>query len=41
VDTYPVVLYIHLLAVFVGIGAGAVRLVCLFQLRSAETLAKP
>jgi hypothetical protein len=39
-DTYHVVLYIHLLALFVGIGAGAVMLVCLFQLRAAETLAE-
>lgn len=38
-DTYHVVLYIHLLALFVGIGAGAVLLVCLFQLRAAKTLA--
>jgi hypothetical protein len=37
-DTYHVVLYIHLLALFVGIGAGAVLLVCLFQLRAAQTL---
>jgi hypothetical protein len=39
-DTYHVVLYIHLLALFVGIGAGAVMLVCLFQLRAAQTLAE-
>jgi hypothetical protein len=38
-DTYHVVLYIHLLALFVGIGAGAVLLVCLFQLKAAQTLA--
>jgi hypothetical protein len=38
-DTYHVVLYIHLLALFVGIGAGTVLLVCLFQLRAAQTLA--
>jgi len=38
-DTYHVVLYIHLLALFVGVGAGAVLLVCLFQLRAARTLA--
>jgi hypothetical protein len=37
-DTYHVVLYIHLLALFVGIGAGAVLLTCLFQLRAAHTL---
>jgi hypothetical protein len=39
-DTYHVVLYIHLLALFVGIGAGAILLVCLFQLRAAQTLAE-
>ena len=37
-DTYHVVLYIHLLAVFVGIGAAGVMLSCLIQLRGAETL---
>jgi hypothetical protein len=37
-DTYHVVLYIHLLALFVGIGAAAVLLACLLQLRVAETL---
>lgn len=37
-DTYHVVLYIHLLSVFVGIGAASVLLVCLFQLRAARTL---
>jgi hypothetical protein len=39
-DTYHVVLYIHLLALFVGIGAAAVLLACLIQLRSAQTLAE-
>ena len=38
-DTYHVVLYIHLLALFVGVGAATVLLVCLFQLRNAQTLA--
>jgi hypothetical protein len=38
-DTYHVVLYIHLLALFVGIGAGSIMLVCLLQLRAAQTLA--
>jgi hypothetical protein len=38
-DTYHVVLYIHLLALFVGIGAATVLLVCLFELRAAQTLA--
>jgi hypothetical protein len=37
-DTYHVVLYIHLLALFIGIGAGAVLLACLLQLRAARTL---
>jgi len=37
-DTYHVVLFIHLLALFVGVGAGAVLVVCLFQLRAAQTL---
>jgi len=39
-DTYHVVLFIHLLALFVGIGAGAVLVVCLLQLRAARTLAE-
>jgi hypothetical protein len=38
-DTYHVVLYIHLLALFVGVGAAAVLLACLIQLRGAQTLA--
>jgi hypothetical protein len=38
VNAYSVVLYLHLLALFVGIGAGAVILVCLLQLRAARTL---
>jgi hypothetical protein len=37
-DTYHVVLYVHLLSLFIGIGAGSVLLVCLFQLRAARTL---
>lgn len=37
-NTYHVVLYVHLLALFVGIGAGAVLLTCLLQLRAARTL---
>lgn len=35
-DTYHYVLYIHLLSLFVGIGAAAVLAVCLFQLRGAR-----
>jgi len=38
-DTYHVVLYIHFLALFVGIGAAGVLVTCLFQLRGAGTLA--
>jgi hypothetical protein len=37
-DTYHYVLYVHLLSLFVGIGAGAVLFTCLFQLRAARTL---
>lgn len=37
-DTYHVVLYVHLLALLLGIGAASILLVCLIQLRSAETL---
>ena len=38
-DTYNLVLYLHLLSLFIGIGAGSILLVCIFQLRSAQTLA--
>jgi hypothetical protein len=38
-DTYHVVLYIHLLALFVGLGAASILLACLLQLRNAQTLA--
>jgi hypothetical protein len=37
-DTYHVVLYIHLLFLFIGIGAAGALLTCLTQLRSAQTL---
>jgi hypothetical protein len=37
-DTYHDVLYVHLLSLFVGIGAGAVLLTCLFQLKAARTV---
>jgi predicted integral membrane protein DUF2269 len=37
-DTYHVVLYVHLLSLFVGVGAGAVLSVCLFRLKAATTL---
>jgi hypothetical protein len=37
-NTYHYVLYLHLLALFVGIGAGSVLLACLLQLRAARTV---
>ena len=37
-DTYHVVLFIHLLSLVIGVGAAGVMLVCLLQLRAAETL---
>jgi hypothetical protein len=37
-NTYHYVLYVHLLSLFIGIGAGSVLLTCLFQLRAARTL---
>ena len=37
-DTYHYVLYVHLLSLFVGIGAAAILVVCLFQLRGAREL---
>ena len=37
-DTYHVVLYIHLLSLLVGFSAGMIETVCLFRLRAAETL---
>jgi len=37
-DTYHVVLYIHLLSLLVGIAAASVLVVCLFQLRGASEL---
>ena len=37
-NTYHYVLYVHLLALLVGIGAGSVLLTCLFQLRAARTV---
>jgi len=38
-DTYHVVLYLHFLALFIGVGAASVLLACLIQLRAAQTLA--
>jgi len=37
-NTYHYVLYVHLLSLFVGIGAGSVILACLLQLRAARTV---
>jgi hypothetical protein len=37
-NTYHYVLYVHLLSLLVGIGAGSVLLACLFQLRAARTV---
>jgi hypothetical protein len=37
-NTYHYVLYIHLLSLFIGIGAAAVLLACLLQLRAARTV---
>ncbi len=37
-DTYHVVLYLHLLALLIGFGAAAIVGVCLFRLRAAQTL---
>ena len=38
-DTYHVVLYIHVLALLVGVGAASILLVCLFRLKASQTLA--
>ena len=38
-DTYRTVLFLHLVALAIGFGAGSVLLVCLLQLRAAQTLA--
>jgi uncharacterized membrane protein len=37
-DTYHVMLYIHLLSLLVGFSAGMIETVCLFRLRAAHTL---
>ncbi|HEY1315792.1 MAG TPA: hypothetical protein VGF10_01100 [Gaiella sp.] len=37
-DTYHVMLYIHLLSLLVGFSAGMIETVCLFRLRGATTL---
>lgn len=38
-DTYRTVLFLHLLALFIGIGAAAILGLSLFRLRAAQTLA--
>jgi hypothetical protein len=38
-DTYHVVLYLHFLSLFLGVGGAGVFGVCLFRLRAAQTLA--
>ena len=38
-NTYTVVLYLHLLSLFIGLGAASVLMACLFRLRAAQTLA--
>jgi hypothetical protein len=38
-DTYHVVLYLHFLSLFLGVGGAGVIGVCLFKLRAAQTLA--
>jgi hypothetical protein len=38
-NTYHVVLYVHIVALLVGMSAGAVLVACLFRLRAARTLA--
>lgn len=38
-NTYTVVLYLHLLSLFIGIGAGSIALLCTYQLGAAQTLA--
>lgn len=37
-DTYHVMLYIHLLSLLIGFSAGMIETVCLFRLRAADTL---
>jgi hypothetical protein len=40
VSTYQTVLFIHLLALFIGIGAGSILVVCLFKLAAATTVSE-
>ncbi len=37
-DTYRTFLYLHLVSLAIGIGAGAVLMVCLYHLKAAQTL---
>ena len=37
-DTYHVVLYVHLVSLLIGFSAGMIETVCLFRLRAATTL---
>lgn len=37
-DTYHVVLYLHLLSLFIGLGAASILMACLFRLRASQTL---
>jgi hypothetical protein len=37
-DTYHVVLYIHLVSLLIGFSAGMIETVCLFRLRAADTV---
>jgi hypothetical protein len=39
-DTYRTFLYLHLISLAIGIGAGAVLVVCLYHLKAAQTLAE-
>jgi hypothetical protein len=38
-DTYRTMLYLHLVSLAIGFGAGAVLVVCLYHLKAAQTLA--
>ena len=38
-DTYHVVLYLHFLSLFIGLGAASILMACLFRLRASQTLA--
>ena len=38
-DTYHIVLYLHFLSLFIGLGAASILMACLFRLRASQTLA--